>query len=70
VVTRRSGRETLHFLNPVPIRLVHDRWTDKDTERQASAPAGDVEREGAGGAWSEALSDLKALLETGTSLRG
>ena len=26
VVTRRRGREKLHFLNPVPIRLVHDRW--------------------------------------------
>ncbi len=32
VVTRRSGREKLHFLNPVPIRLVHDRWIDKYTE--------------------------------------
>ena len=39
VVTRRSGREKLHFLNPVPIRLVHDRWIDKYTERQASALA-------------------------------
>jgi len=26
VVTRRAGREKLHYLNPVPIRLVHDRW--------------------------------------------
>src|SRR4051794_18465118 len=26
VVSRRQGREKLHFLNPVPIRLVHDRW--------------------------------------------
>ena len=32
VVTRRSGREKLHFLNPVPIRLIHDRWIDKYTE--------------------------------------
>ncbi len=39
VVTRRSGREKLHFLNPVPIRLVHDRWIDKYTERQVSALA-------------------------------
>jgi DNA-binding transcriptional ArsR family regulator len=39
VVTRRSGREKLHFLNPVPIRLIHDRWIDKFTERQASALA-------------------------------
>ena len=28
VVARRSGREKLHFLNPVPIRLIHDRWID------------------------------------------
>ena len=37
VVTRREGREKLHFLNPVPIRLVHDRWIDKYTERQVTA---------------------------------
>ena len=37
VVTRRRGREKLHFLNPVPIRLIHDRWIDKYTERQVSA---------------------------------
>jgi uncharacterized protein YndB with AHSA1/START domain len=29
IVTRRRGREKLHFLNPVPIRLVHDRWVSK-----------------------------------------
>jgi DNA-binding transcriptional ArsR family regulator len=39
VVTRRSGREKLHFLNPVPIRLIHNRWIDKYTERQVSALA-------------------------------
>jgi DNA-binding transcriptional ArsR family regulator len=39
VVTRRSGREKLHFLNAVPIRLIHDRWIDKYTERQVSALA-------------------------------
>ena len=39
VVTRRSGREKLHFLNPVPIRLIHDRWIDKYTGRQVSALA-------------------------------
>jgi DNA-binding transcriptional ArsR family regulator len=39
VVTQRSGREKLHFLNPVPIRLIHDRWIDKYTERQISALA-------------------------------
>jgi DNA-binding transcriptional ArsR family regulator len=39
VVTRRSGREKLHYLNPVPIRLIHDRWIDKYTERRISALA-------------------------------
>ena len=37
VVTRKSGREKLHFLNPVPIRLIHDRWIDKYTERHVAA---------------------------------
>ncbi len=37
VVTRRSGREKLHYLNPVPIRLLHDRWIDKYTEHHVSA---------------------------------
>ena len=37
VITRRSGREKLHFLNPVPIRLIHDRWIDKYTEGPAAA---------------------------------
>jgi uncharacterized protein YndB with AHSA1/START domain/DNA-binding transcriptional ArsR family regulator len=32
VVTRRRGREKLHYLNPVPIRLIHDRWVNKYTE--------------------------------------
>ncbi len=32
VITRRRGREKLHFLNPVPIWLIHDRWIDKYTE--------------------------------------
>jgi DNA-binding transcriptional ArsR family regulator len=39
VVARRSGREKLHYLNPVPIRLIHDRWIDKYRERPASALA-------------------------------
>jgi DNA-binding transcriptional ArsR family regulator len=39
IVARRSGREKLHFLNPVPIRLIHNRWIDKYTERQVSALA-------------------------------
>ena len=37
VVTRRSGRTKLHFLNPVPIRAIHDRWLDKFTSERASA---------------------------------
>jgi DNA-binding transcriptional ArsR family regulator len=37
VVTRRSGREKHHHLNAVPIRLIHDRWIDKYTERRVSA---------------------------------
>ena len=37
VVTQKSGREKLHFLNPVPIRLVHARWIDKYPERQVKA---------------------------------
>ena len=37
VVARRSGREKLHYLNPVPIREIHNRWIDKYTERQVTA---------------------------------
>src|SRR5678815_4331527 len=37
VVTRRRGREKLHFLNAVPIRLVHDRWVSKYAEPWAAA---------------------------------
>ena len=39
IVTRREGREKLHFLNAVPIRLIHDRWIDKYKERELSALA-------------------------------
>src|SRR5205814_4030438 len=40
VVTRRRGREKLHFLNPVPIRLVHDRWVSKYAEPWTAALSG------------------------------
>ncbi|CAN5921039.1 SRPBCC domain-containing protein [soil metagenome] len=40
VVTRRRGREKLHFLNTVPIRLVHDRWVSKYTETWAAGLSG------------------------------
>src|SRR6185312_13937509 len=37
VTSRKVGRERLHFLNPVPIRLIHDRWINKYTEQRVSA---------------------------------
>jgi uncharacterized protein YndB with AHSA1/START domain len=40
VVTKRRGREKLHFLNPVPIRLVHDRWVSKYAEPWAAKLTG------------------------------
>src|SRR5574341_116608 len=40
VVTRRRGRTKLHFLNPVPIRLVHDRWVSKYAEPWAATLSG------------------------------
>ena len=36
VVTKRRGREKLHFLNAVPIRLIHDRWVSKYAEPMAA----------------------------------
>ena len=36
VVTKRRGREKLHFLNAVPIRLIHDRWVSKYAEPMVS----------------------------------
>ncbi len=48
VTTRRHGREKHHFLNPVPIREVHDRWVSKYAEPWASALTGlkrDLEEE-------------------------
>ena len=40
LTTRRRGREKLHFLNPVPIRLVYERWVSKYAEPWASALSG------------------------------
>jgi DNA-binding transcriptional ArsR family regulator len=37
VVAQKRGREKLHFLNPVPIRQIHNRWIDKYTEHRVSA---------------------------------
>ena len=44
VTTRRRGREKLHFLNPVPIRLIHDRWVSKYAEPLAATLSG-IKRE-------------------------
>src|ERR671914_2242831 len=40
VTTQKRGREKLHFLNPVPIRLIHDRWVSKYAEPWAAALSG------------------------------
>src|SRR3954465_5306676 len=40
IVSRRRGREKLHYLNPVPIRLVHDRWVSKYAEPWAAGLSG------------------------------
>ncbi len=37
VLTRKQGREKLHYLNPVPIQLIHDRWIGKYTQRRTTA---------------------------------
>lgn len=44
VIVRRKGREKLHHLNPVPIRVLHDRWIDKYTSAHARALA-DLKKE-------------------------
>src|SRR3954466_10526202 len=48
VTTRKRGREKLHFLNPVPIRLIHDRWVSKYAEPWVATLTGlkhDLEKE-------------------------
>ena len=48
ITTRRRGREKLHFLNPVPIQLIHDRWVSKSAEPWAATLSGlkqDLEEE-------------------------
>jgi DNA-binding transcriptional ArsR family regulator len=40
VVTRKRGREKLHYLNPVPIRLVYERWVSKYAEPWAATLTG------------------------------
>jgi DNA-binding transcriptional ArsR family regulator len=51
VTTKRRGREKLHFLNPVPIRMIHDRWVSKYAEPWTSGLTGlkrQLEREAIG----------------------
>jgi DNA-binding transcriptional ArsR family regulator len=48
VIVKRSGREKHHYLNPVPIRLIHDRWIEKYTGWHASALV-DLKRDLEGG---------------------
>ncbi|HEV7648444.1 MAG TPA: metalloregulator ArsR/SmtB family transcription factor [Actinophytocola sp.] len=59
VTTRKAGREKLHFLNVVPIRLIHDRWIDKYTEPQVAALA-DLKT---------VLEDSMTSTETGTTVQ-
>ena len=40
ITTQRNGREKFHFLNPVPIQLVHERWVSKYAEPMAAALTG------------------------------
>src|SRR5215213_617561 len=39
IATRKVGREKLHYLNPVPIQLISDRWINKYSAARASALA-------------------------------
>jgi DNA-binding transcriptional ArsR family regulator len=52
VVTRKQGRYKHHYLNPVPVALIAERWPGKYRERHAASY----------------LSSLKSVLETGTPL--
>jgi DNA-binding transcriptional ArsR family regulator len=48
VTTRKVGREKFHYLNPVPVQLIHDRWVSKYTRKRAAALTG-LKRELEGG---------------------
>jgi uncharacterized protein YndB with AHSA1/START domain len=58
VVARRVGREKLHYLNPVPVQLIHDRWVSKYTRRQTAALADLKEELERGGTMSAAPSQV------------
>ncbi len=57
VVTKRRGREKLHFLNPVPIRLIHDRWVSRYAEPWAATLTG-LKRDDRGADDGEGVRDL------------
>ena len=40
VVTQRTGRIKRHYLNPIPIRQIHDRWITKYAEPVTAAMVG------------------------------
>ena len=44
VATRKVGREKLHYLNPAPIRLMHDRWIGKYAQPWVGALADDPQQ--------------------------
>src|ERR1700759_5378642 len=71
VVSRRQGREKLHFLNPVPIRLIHDRWVSKYAEPWVATLSGlkrDLEQPGGGApAIEKPPGQVRILLVSGSS---
>ena len=69
VVTKRRGREKLHFLNPVPIRLVHDRWVSKYAEPWAASAHRAQERPGGGGRWRRCSRSTSRRRRSGSGRR-
>jgi len=75
VVTQKRGREKLHYLNPVPIHEIQDRWIGKfDIDRYEQIVrltvtqerfASDDDYEASAAGWPAVMANLKSLLETG-----
>ena len=64
VVTRKVGRSRLHYLNPVPIREIHDRWTGKFAAQGERSAAGAARRSREGrndGCQRQAFARLRRL---------
>jgi hypothetical protein len=68
VATMRRGREKLHYLNPVPIHEIYERWISKLTVTHDGFVPGLQLRAGITAGWPKVFSGLKTLLETGESL--